>query len=77
MFNDLQTCPVKNLLWFHNLPWNHRMAGGETLFDHIKKTHVEAVQEAKNMAAEWKDLEGKIDGERFHGGLSARPYDGG
>ena len=25
MFNSVETCPIKNLLWFHNLPWTHPM----------------------------------------------------
>ena len=25
MFNSVETCPIKNVLWFHNLPWTHPM----------------------------------------------------
>lgn len=71
MFNDIRTCPVKNLLWFHNLAWNHEMiddAGQPiTLFEYINRTHVQAVADARQMAKEWESLEGMVDAERFHG----------
>ena len=25
MYNNVTTCPVELLLWFHNLPWTHPM----------------------------------------------------
>jgi len=70
MFDNVQTCPTKLLLWFHNLAWDHQMTvNGETmtLFDHINQTHVGAVQEVKQLAKDWLSLYGMVDSERFHG----------
>eukprot|EP00747_Dinoflagellata_sp_TGD_P124354 gnl/TRDRNA2_/TRDRNA2_173963_c0_seq6.p1 gnl/TRDRNA2_/TRDRNA2_173963_c0~~gnl/TRDRNA2_/TRDRNA2_173963_c0_seq6.p1 ORF type:complete len:534 (+),score=62.60 gnl/TRDRNA2_/TRDRNA2_173963_c0_seq6:52-1653(+) len=71
IFNDVSTCPRKNLLWFHNLAWDHKIADKDgkivTLFELINRTHLEAVDEAKQMASDWESLHGLLDAERFDG----------
>ena len=34
-FADLATCPEEFLLWFHHVPWDHRMQSGRTLWDEL------------------------------------------
>ncbi len=34
-FADLATCPEALLLWFHHVPWDHRMRSGRTLWDEL------------------------------------------
>ena len=78
MFNDVDKCPTKLLLWFHNLAWSKPMpkpanytptTAGETvsLYDYIRWTHEDAVEQAKDLAAAWDGLEGLVDEERFEG----------
>ena len=77
MYNNVTTCPVELLLWFHNLPWTHPMTatgGGSadggatiTLYEHIRRTHEKAVTDAAGLAAAWDGLEGRMDVERFKG----------
>ena len=71
MLDDMSTCPLKNLLWFHNVPWDHQIVGpdGEatTLFQMINRTHFGAVEDAAKMGVESGSLKGVIDDHRFRG----------
>jgi alpha-glucuronidase len=81
MYNDVTRCPLRLLLWFHNLPWNHTMpkpsnypaplssSGNDTitLYEHIRFTHVDAVRQAADLAAQWESLQGAVDTLRFEG----------
>ena len=31
IYDDLRTCPDEYILWFHNVPWTHKMQSGNTL----------------------------------------------
>ncbi len=35
LFGDLKRVPEQDLLWFHHVPWDHRMASGRTLWDEL------------------------------------------
>ena len=64
-FNDLKTCPEKYLLWFHRLPWNYKLASGETLWNELVAHYYQGVDEVGQMQLAWNGLEGKIDKKRF------------
>lgn len=32
---DIATCPEEFLLWFHHVPWTHKMKSGRTLWDEL------------------------------------------
>lgn len=36
LYNDINTCPDELLLWFHRVPWNHRMHSGNTLWQELQ-----------------------------------------
>jgi alpha-glucuronidase len=65
------TCPRDLLLWFHRLPWDHRMPSGRTLWDEIVGEYRRGAEEARGLEAAWKTLEGKVDDER-HRAVSAK-----
>ena len=44
VFNDPQQTPEKYLLWFHHLPWDHRMASGATLWDELVMHYTHGVE---------------------------------
>jgi alpha-glucuronidase len=59
IFNDPTTCPEELLLFFHNLPWSHRLlSSGRPLAQHIYATHDEGVQQVEKLMALWSSLEG-------------------
>ena len=35
LYNSIETCPEELLLWFHHVPWTHKMSSGRTLWDEI------------------------------------------
>ena len=75
MLSNVTTCPREQLLFFHHLSWSHPMAlsNGSTvpLIDYIAITSEHALEEARQMAADWDTLEGLVDAARF-GPVQAR-----
>lgn len=65
MYNSIETCPENLLLWFHHVPWDHKLASGRTLWDEICITYNEGVKSVRWLQSEWDMMEGKIDDERF------------
>lgn len=64
-FNDIKKCPQEYLLWFHRVPWTHKMSSGKTLWDELVLHYYKGVDEVRLMQSIWNGLEGKIDSERF------------
>jgi len=65
MFESLETCPDELLLFFHHVPYTHRLKSGKTVIQHIYDSHFDGVAQARGFRAAWKSLEGKIDYERY------------
>jgi alpha-glucuronidase len=63
-FGDLATVPEEFLLWFHHVPWDHRMASGRTLWDELVLRYGRGVDSVKRMRRTWDGLDGKVDPER-------------
>ena len=64
-WENAQTCPDKDLLWFHHLPWTFKMKNGETLWSELCRTYYAGVDSVRAMQAAWNGLQGMIDKERF------------
>jgi alpha-glucuronidase len=64
-WNDPASTPEELLLWFHRLPWTHRMKSGRTLWDEVVFTYTRGAEEARGLEARWIGLAGKIDDERY------------
>jgi alpha-glucuronidase len=65
MYESLETCPDKLLLFFHHVPYTHKLKSGETVIQHIYNTHFEGVEEAEGLKETWSQLKDKVDPERF------------
>jgi alpha-glucuronidase len=63
-FGDLKRVPEKYLLWFHHVPWDHRMQSGRTLWDELVYRYSHGVDSVKQMEQAWQGLDGRIDAER-------------
>jgi alpha-glucuronidase len=63
-WNDPATCPENLLLWFHHLPWDHRMASGRTLWEELVHHYVKGADDARAMESRWAALAGRVDGQR-------------
>lgn len=66
LYNSLDKCPEQLLLWFHHVPWTHRMHSGETLWDALCHTYDQGVREAEAFARIWKEMAPYVDSERHH-----------
>jgi alpha-glucuronidase len=62
---DLATCPENLLLWFHHVPWDHRMQSGQTLWDELCLHYQRGVEAVRGWQTAWESLRGLIDPERF------------
>lgn len=61
---------AKYLLWFHRLPWDHRMKDGGTLWERLVAEHDRAELGLLARAAAWDALRAHIDAQR-HAAVSA------
>jgi alpha-glucuronidase len=64
VFNDPARVPEELLLWFHHVPWNHRMRSGRTLWEELVAHYGRGVEQVKTMRATWEQLARRIDPER-------------
>jgi alpha-glucuronidase len=64
-FENVQTCPEEYLLWFHHVPWNHRMKSGNSLWEELVAHYYIGVDSVRQMQKIWDSLKGKIDNDRF------------
>jgi alpha-glucuronidase len=64
-FGSRERVPEDYLLWFHRVPWTHRMASGRTLWAELLYRYQRGVDAVRRMQATWRSLEGRIDPERY------------
>ncbi|MET7143694.1 alpha-glucuronidase [Xanthomonas sp. PPL133] len=64
VYGDLARVPEPLLLWFHHVPWDHRMASGRPLWDELVGRYTQGVRQVQAMQATWDGLRGKVDDER-------------
>ena len=64
LWGNLDTCPENLLLWFHHVPWDHKMKSGRTLWDELCLRYQQGVDEVRGMQRQWDSLAGSIDQER-------------
>jgi alpha-glucuronidase len=61
---DPARCPENLLLWFHHLPWDHRMRSGRTLWEALCVRYSAGVEKVRQMQATWNGVRDLIDGAR-------------
>jgi alpha-glucuronidase len=62
--DDLGTCPEELLLWFHHVPWNHRLQSGKTLWQELQARYDAGVARAEQMRDAWQGLRSGVDPQR-------------
>jgi alpha-glucuronidase len=67
---SVSTTEDRYLLWFHRLPWDHRLASGRTLWDELVRHYTRGADAAGVMEATWTRLRGKVDEERYQAVLA-------
>ena len=64
-YETIETCPEELLLFFHYVPYKHRLKSGETLIQYIYNTHFEGVERAAELKEKWLSIKEKVDQNRF------------
>lgn len=65
-WNEPATTPPELLLWFHHLPWEHKLAGGRTLWQELVARYDAGVATVASWQRRWAKLAGLIDARRHH-----------
>jgi alpha-glucuronidase len=64
-FERLETCPEEFLLWFHHVPWEHRLRSGRTLWEELQQHYTAGVDFVDKTIAVWQSLQSDIDPQRY------------
>lgn len=54
VLDDVATCPEQFLLWFHHVPWTHRMHSGRTLWQELCAAYVRGVDSVDSFGRTWE-----------------------
>ena len=65
LFDDINTCPERFLLWFHHVPWTYRMNSGRTLWEELQYRYQRGVDEVESFVATWQSVRPYIDNHRW------------
>jgi alpha-glucuronidase len=60
-WEDPETTPLTQLLFFHHLPWSHRLPNGKTLAQHMRDDRVAAVEEVRQWLLWWRGLKDDLN----------------
>ncbi|WNH54749.1 alpha-glucuronidase family glycosyl hydrolase [Stenotrophomonas oahuensis] len=55
-YGDINQVPEALLLWFHHVPWDHRMASGRPLWDELIARYAQGVRQVQAMQKTWATL---------------------
>jgi alpha-glucuronidase len=64
-FEKIETTPDNLVLWFHHVPYTHRLRSGKTVIQHFYDEHYKGAATAQTFVTQWERLKGKIDSERY------------
>ena len=65
MYNSLETCPEELLLWFHHIPWTHRMSTGKTFWDEMCHRYDRGIKKVREYQKVWEDAKPYVDQKRW------------
>ena len=65
IYNSLETCPENLLLWFHHVPWTHRMSSGRTLWEEICFHYDTGIKKVDEYRATWTTVKPYVDRARW------------
>lgn len=62
---DIDTCPEEFLLWFHHVPWDHKMKSGRTMWDELCHAYERGVSQAVRQQRAWESARLDVDSALF------------
>ena len=64
-WENTETCDEKYLLWFHHVPWTHRMKSGRILWDELCYKYYNGVDSVKKMRDTWIKMKPFVNNEQY------------
>ncbi len=64
-YEHLDSCPEDLLMFMHIVPWEHKLANGQTTIQQMYIEYFTGVDDVRAMRAAWQTLDGRIDQQRF------------
>ncbi len=64
-YGSIDTVPENLMMWFHHVPWDHRMRSGRTFWDELVLRYQTGVQYVTWLRDAWGSLESQVDARRF------------
>jgi alpha-glucuronidase len=77
VFESLAACPDDLLLFFHHVPYTHRLHDGRTAIQYLYDSHYAGAEAVAAYAHRWETMRGKIDPERYRDILAQLEYQAG
>jgi alpha-glucuronidase len=74
VYESIENCPDDLLLFFHHVPYTHRLHSGKTVIQYIYDSHYEGADRVASYARDWKSLKGRIDDRRYGEVLAQLEY---
>lgn len=65
MYNSAETCPEELLLWFHHIPWNHKMTSGRTFWNEMCHRYDRGIKKVREYQQVWEDARRYVDPKRW------------
>ena len=65
IYNNLETCPENLLLWFHHVPWTHKMKSGLTLWEEICLHYDQGIKKVQEYRNIWTEAKPYVDADRW------------
>ena len=65
LYDDINTCPERYLLWFHHVPWTYRLKSGNTLWEELQARYDRGVREVEDFVRIWQETKPYIDEQRW------------
>lgn len=65
LYESTSECPDELLLFFHHVPYTHRLRSGKTVIQHIYDTHFEGVNAVEQYIKMWDKIRGDVPGDVY------------
>src|SRR5699024_5954085 len=59
-YEDASTCPDELLLFFHHVPYTHRLHSGKTVIQHIYDSRADGYEKVLTLRPRWQELAGCV-----------------
>ena len=65
LYDDINTCPERYLLWFRRVPWRRSRSCGRTLWEEMQWRYNQGVSEVEDFIRIWQEARPEIDEQRW------------